>query len=289
MAGSSRILKEHEFRSAEAFQRALFNDDRGNPETAFQFLLREQREILSEEVETAMPGLPDKMDGQVGTQVLKDVPKARISKIIKSRMPFSTVARLFERGAGSIANKEDVLNFANRVLLMLKAASPSSRNSQYGTRDHIHYREGFRFLIGETAYAPGSVSVNMDFTVIGVTNVAPHAATMENPSWYRPFHRLWQRVSREATAKNLDSRFNYIRGGSLPMFREAYWENRGYKVGDTTPFKTYMQRSDYGHRRWIRYAVPVIWIGPLNSMGGKTGRIKSRPRRHRKRMDGRNP
>ena len=277
-----RILNERDFASAQAFQRALFDG-----QTAFQLLLNEQREILETEVAGVMGRLPDEMDGQLGTQMLKKVPRLRIPRLIRDRMPFSTVARFYAPGAGSETSKADVLAAARSVLGIITQTLPPPSGEVKNHR--YRYRDGFRFLIGETAYQPGAVSVAQDFTVLGITNVAPHAATMENPTWARPFTKAWPGIQRYAKANNLDVQFRYIRGGSLPLQRSAYWESRGFEARSVTPYGVYLQPSDYGYRRLVRYSVPVIWIGPLNSMGGRTGRIKSRHRSHRRRTDGRRP
>ena len=277
-----RILNARDFASAQAFQRALFDG-----QTAFQLLLGEQREILETEVAGVMGRLPDEMDGQLGTQTLKKVPRLRIPRLIKDRMPFSTVARFYAPGEGSETSKADVLAAARSVLGMVTQILPPSSGEAKNHR--YRYRDGFRFLIGETAYPPGAVSTAQDFTVLGVTNVSPQAATMENPTWPRPFTRAWSNIQSYAKTNNLDVQFRYIRGGSLPLKREAYWESRGYQLRDVTPYGVYLRSSDYGYQRLVRYSVPVIWIGPLNSMGGRTGRIKSRHRTHRRRTDGRKP
>jgi len=281
MAGPYRVLSDRDFASAQAFQNALFGDERG----AYGVLEEEQRVIMDQEIQyiEADPNLqvPEEFKGQVGTRRYASVPRGRLRALVQD-MPFATVARFWEAGEAG-EGVEDIRPVAEKIMRMLRTVAPPSRSTAPLPPPKSHpyrYRQSFRFVIGSTAYQ--TIPPEGTYTIIGITNVAPHAATMENPGWPQPFRKMWMEVERMSRAENFDARFSYLAGSSLPQKREAYWESRGYALGQRTPFGVILGKQDYGHRRPIRYAVPVIWVGPLNSMGGKTGRMKARHRRNRR-------
>jgi len=279
-----RVLNERDFKSAKAFQNALFDDERG----AYGVLEKEQRVIMTQEIkEIQQIGRyeePDAYDGQVNSQQLKNIPKRRIAKYASSSK-LGKVFRFYDP-TGGVAAVEDIRPIAERIMLMLKTITPPSRASSISgltPKNHPYrYRENFRFVIGAVAY--NTIPLGADYTVIGITNVAPHASTLENPGWPRPFMKIWRAVERMSKSENFDARFSYLSGSSFPQYRQAYWEDRGYNLGDRTPFGVILGKQDYGHRRQIRYSVPVIWVGPLNSMG-RTGRMRARHRRNRRKRE----
>jgi hypothetical protein len=277
-----KILTPRDFASAQAFQSALF----GHPKGAFGVLHEAQQDLLEGDVAAAVrdPALvsPETFRGQKGTVIQAGIPRSQAAAFVRG-MPFSTVLRLWEPGEAKGA-VQDILPTAIKVMAMLKLLAPPSTGRR---KNHtFRYRDGFRYVIGDVPYR--IVPAGLDYTLIGITNVVPYASTLENPTWQRPFARVWARVQRMASAENFDAKFTYLAGSSLPQFRKAYFESLGdppgssYPRGSVTPYGVYLRASDYGQRRLIRYTVPIIWLGPLNSMKGRTGRIAARHRNRRR-------
>jgi hypothetical protein len=276
MSRAVRILSDKDFKSAQALEVSLFDDQRG----AYGYLENKQREITVEEIkslELEPVDLPEKATVAIGTQISNNVPRRQwASKVSRVKLGQPVLIRDLEQA--DVPNKEEVLKVAREVFLELKLAAPPGG----AVKNHPwRYRELFRFLVGGTAYE--SIPVSKDFTVIGITNVSPHAATLENPGWSRPFNTVWRRLVRRARSQKFDVRFSYIRGGSVPFKRTAYFERQGFQLNDITPYGVLLRRSDYGRQAFIRYATPVIWIGPFGSMRGKTG-IFPTPRHRRNRL-----
>ena len=277
-----KILTDRDFASAQAFQKALF----GHPKGAFGVLEDAQQDAMVEEVQRVQRDSsiqkPESFRGQKGTQVTAKVPLSAAAAYVKD-MPFATVLRLWDTSEAKGAD-QDILPTAIRMMALLKLMAGPSSNAR---KNHTHrYRDGFRYVIGDVPYK--FVPAGLDYTVIGITNVAPHAPTLENPGWPRPFTKGWQKIQRLATKENFDAKFTYLSGSSIPQFRKAYFESLGdppgsaFPIRSTTPYGVYLRASDYGHRRLIRYTVPVIWLGPLNSMRGRTGRIQAKHRSRRR-------
>ena len=116
-----------------------------------------------------------------------------------------------------------------------------------------HYRSSFRFVVGNTMTR--TIPTEGSFSIIGVTNFAAYAPTLENPTWHRPFNRVWPRVRKQALIEGFDARITYLGHAS-----EDQPTSRGV----------------------VRYAAPVIQIGYLNTMRGQTGRRPARHRRNRR-------
>jgi len=116
-----------------------------------------------------------------------------------------------------------------------------------------HYRNSFRFVVGNTVSR--TVPTEGSFSIIGVTNIAAYAPTLENPTWHRVFNTVWRRVIKQARAEGFDARITYLGHAS-----EEQSTSRGV----------------------VRYAAPVIQIGYLNTMRGQTGRRPARHRRNRR-------
>jgi len=276
----SRLLSERDFASAQAFQKALLD------ETAFQFLLRNQRQVMAVDLTENRNRLPEEMDVQLGQTVLRQVPRSLLATMTKRHMPFGSRA-IYTAGRLDQARQAEVRYVAEQIMRLLEVRSPPSASGMDDKNHPFRYRQMFRYLVGGSATMTAP-PVGGDWTVIGITNVAPHAATLENPGWPRPFNRAWPRIRAMAAKERLDVQFRYLYG-SKEQFRQDYFNetrSAAWVVGKHNPWGVYLRASDYGQRRFVRYSVPVIWIGPLNSLRGPE-RISHKHRSHRRRADGR--
>ena len=155
--------------------------------------------------------------------------------------------RKMEIGERAILTPGNITQDVNllRIILAIRKALYLASPIRTG-----HYRSSFRFVVGGGMFK--AVPVTDDFSIIGITNIAAYASTLENPTWHRPFNRVWPRVRKQARIEGFDARITYIGQAS-----EETQTSEG-------PFT---------------YAIPIIQIGYLNTMRGETGR---RPARHRK-------
>jgi len=239
----SKWLSDQDFASADALFRSFFG------ENAKARLLRDQRQLVAYEIEQTE--LPTPMNVKIGSTVLEDFEgdKARLAE---NDMPFASVLRFEDKSQGD-ANI-DFRKEAMFVMAMLQAHLPRQHTGRYAS--------DFRYVVGGTA----TISVpSEDFTLIGVTNIATYASTLENnPDWPRTFHKAWSKVRSRARLVGYDARLRYLQGSS------RIYQRKGARIDP----------HDGSNRRGpVQYAVPIIEIGPLNSMDNKTG---LRPSKHRK-------
>jgi hypothetical protein len=240
---SKKRLSNADFASGDALFRGLFG------ENAKTKLLRDQRELVAYEIEQTE--LPTPMDVKIGTLVYKDFEgdKARLAE---TRMPFASILRFQDPSQGDSAI--DFRKEAMFVLALLRAHLPRQHTGRYAG--------DFRYVVGGVA----TISVpTVDFTIVGITNIATYASTLENnPDWPRTFHKAWPKVRSRAALLGYDARLRYLQGSS------RIYQRKGMRVDP----------HDGSNRRGpVQYAVPIIEIGPLNSMANQTG---LRPSKHRK-------
>jgi hypothetical protein len=240
---SKKWLSDKDFASGDAFFRGMFGK---NAKTK---LLEDQRELVAYEVSETE--LPTPMTVKIGSAVIKDFEGDKVA-LVQNRMPFATVLRFED--AGYVGPDIDFRKEAMFVKAMLQAHLPRPYTGRYA--------KDFRYVIGGVA----TIAVpTADFTIIGVTNIATYASTLENnPDWPRTFHKAWPKVRSRARTLGYDARLRYLQGSS------RIYNRKGMRVDP----------HDGSNRRGpMQYAVPIIEIGPLNSMDNKTG---LRPSRHRK-------
>jgi hypothetical protein len=104
------------------------------------------------------------------------------------------------------------------------------------------YRSSFRYVVGGVPQR--GIPRGDKWTLAGVTNVAAYASALENMREHKVFRRTFTKVQARARLKNYDARMFYLTGVS---------EGR-------------------------KYPSPMIQIGQLNSMRGKTGlQFRQRP------------
>lgn len=275
---SVRILSDADFANALALEKTFFD----SPSGAYGFMEDARQAILVDEMLAleldVMAGteVPESATVRLGTETHRKVPRRSWAEKV-TRIKLRQNLLITDDAKREAKTQEEVIAIARQLFNDLKTSSPPSTQAKNHT---WRYRQMFRFLIGGTAYL--SIPTELNFTVIGITNISPHASTLEGPTWPQPFTKMWRKVYAKSKRDKFDARFSYIRGGSVPFRRYAYWEDRGYELGQTTPFGVTLIKQDFNYDRFIRYASPVIWIGPYGSMGGKTG-IFPTPRRRRTR------
>jgi hypothetical protein len=251
-------LRPESFRSGDALFRALTGQN------ALNYLLNLQRDMVAWEIQQTEPDLPTPMDALVGGQTIKDFQGDK-SELARARMPFATTLRFVApdaRGADI-----DFVKEARMIMIEVRGRF-SIRPGKRPNDPQMPYHKAFRFMVGGSAYI--QPPPNESFTIIGITNIANHASTLENPTWPQPFRKCFtQFVRRRAKAMGYEARFRYLGGSS-----EGY-THRGIRPDPN-------RKQSYP--RWINYAVPIIEIGPLGSMGGKTGIWRARHGRNRRRM-----
>lgn len=245
----AKYLNPVDFASGDALVRGLFGKN------AKGYLLELQNKLVSWELHITSPELATPIDVFVGGYKMRDYegPKEDLAR----RMPFATTMRLVDtaqRGADIDFRKEAELLMAE---LKGRFAIPAKTG---------HYADSFRYVIGSTAYL---TIPPINFTIIGITNIANYSSTMENPTWHRPFNKCWVGYARRRAAKmGYEARWRYLGGSS-----------RGYMHKGIRPDPNRKQ----SYPRWINYAVPVIEIGPIGSMT-RTGKWRARHGRNRRRM-----
>ena len=168
------------------------------------------------------------------------------SQLLKKRMRFAERAVFSSEGLQDI----DLVALARELYADLWAATPVLTGY---LRQHLFYVVGSDVL---RVVRPG-----IDASIIGVINIAPYAAKHDMPGWSRPFHRVLRKWMQRARRENFDVRYRFLQGESVPQ--------RLRREGRTA-----------------QYASPVIEIGYLNSMRGRTGnqQIRQRGRRRRRRV-----
>jgi hypothetical protein len=113
-----------------------------------------------------------------------------------------------------------------------------------------NYRKSMRYVVAKSLSE--ILPRGSSWTVAGVTNVAVYASALENVRRLQTFRRVFTQVQSRAKAQGYDARMDYLAETAAPS-------NKG-----------------------LRYPTPVIWIGQLNSMRGRTG-IQFKKRRRRRR------
>ena len=109
-----------------------------------------------------------------------------------------------------------------------------------------HYRSSFRYVVG--ASAQRGIPRGNQWTIAGVTNVAAYASALENMRSKQVFRRVFSKLQTRSRKKNYDVRLTYLL--------------------NTTEISG----------KGISYPAPVIQIGQLNSMRGRTGlQFRKRP------------
>lgn len=254
---SKAYIRADRFAGGDALVRAIW----GAP--AIKILEDEQRNYVAYELQETKPDLPEVMDAAVGMQRLKDFSGDK-AQLVQRNMPIGSVAVFTDASARGEVVDIDLRLEAFLIRSKLFAASPVFSGE---------YRRNFYFMIGQQVYL--WVPKNADFTIIGITNLTDYASTLENPKphWARPFNKVWRWVQARSKLLRYDARFRYLRGASFG------YDHKGI-AGDASP-------SSPNHNRWygprtIYYTTPIIEIGPLNSMGRRTGRWPSRHRRYRR-------
>jgi hypothetical protein len=260
-------LSNKDFATAKAFQRAFFDG-----ETAYNWFQDSGREVVYEDVKSIEDGLPDTMSGVIGNKRVDNAPRLQVAKLFRLNMPVGKIAYMARPGAAEDVN---VRVQAEAIMRFLKVASPPSSGEQKRNNPY-RYRECFRYVIGDQAYI--TLPSSADFTVVGIANVAPHASTLENPGWARPYNRAWPTISKQAKGR-YDVAFGYLGSSSLKMIRKGAYDHLG--VGVYTPWGVFLRRSDVGQTGPRPYAVPIIWVGPLNSMS-RTGKLYAKHRTKRR-------
>lgn len=236
-------------------QKALFGMD------AKSYLTQDQRQLIAEDLDRNRTRLPERMNAALGTMRFRDQParSGDLGSLVMRSQPFDGRSVFWDTARGDKGPQEDIWPVAVRLMNDLKAASSPVVESG-------EYRRSFGFVVGDR------VTVNpplrgSDYTVIGVTNVVSYSSTLENPTWPQPFRKVWRRIWALSKIEGFDARFRFIRGGSdaLTVLRPHEWRDQYGKPTGVGP-------------RVIRYAIPLIEVGPLGSMGSDLG-VKSR--RHR--------
>lgn len=251
-ASPGRYLSRKDFVS----QDALFKATLGRP--LINYLFDIQKQLMVWETHVTEPEMPEVADYYTEGKVYRDF-KGDKSAIVGASVQFAGRFRFIapEARFGDIDFLKEIFLIAQN--LKIQCAIPERTGN---------YARSFYYLIGGTAYE--NLPVGKDFTVIGITNIATYASTMENPTWHQPFNRCWRGyVVHRAKALGYDAVFKYINGGSVPYF------HKGIRPDPHSPKTTYP--------RWIRYAIPTIQIGPYGSLK-VTGKPRARHRKNRRRM-----
>lgn len=130
----------------------------------------------------------------------------------------------------------DLAAIARSLLGVLVAATPVLSG---------HLRGSYRFTIGDQVL--DSLPADARFSIVGVINIAAYASVNENPGWTQPYRRAWTWIARKAREDGFDARFRYR-----------------LETGEQV---TTRQRGTFS------YPAPIIEIGYLNTMRGRTGRL----------------
>jgi len=128
-----------------------------------------------------------------------------------------------------------------RELILLRAMlmAASSNNVLF------RYRTTFKFWIG--GQVMNFLPPNGDFAIGGVVNTHSYAPKVECQKWFRPYRLVWRIVNRVDRKRRMDVRIRNLQGIT--------------EVSKGRPWPS-----------------PVIELGYLNSMRGKTGNLLGRQR-----------
>jgi hypothetical protein len=110
------------------------------------------------------------------------------------------------------------------------------------------YRTTFKFWVG--GQVMDTLPLDGDFAIGGIVNTHSYAPKVECPNWPRPYRIVWRLVNRIAYKRRMDVRIRNLQG-----ITEV---NKG--------------------RPWPS---PIIELGYLNTMRGKTGNFLGRQRCNR--------
>lgn len=250
-AAPGRYLTRMQFATGDALLRGIF----GKP--VIKMMHEAQLEWMTYEVDTTEPEMPTPMDYSVEGTTSRDY-KGDKSELVKRTVPFAGRFR-FTSKEGRYAD----VDFIKEIELIMadlrgRCAIPAKTGA---------YGQSFRYIVGDKSYP--TVPRGLDFTVIGVTNIAPYASTQENPTWHQPFRKCWSGyVVARARALGYDAVFKYIGNGSIPYLHQGIRPDPNRKQS---------------YERTIRYAVPTIQIGPFGSLK-VTGKPRARHGKNRRRM-----
>jgi hypothetical protein len=165
-------------------------------------------------------------------------------RTLLGKMPWASIAVLTPVGGFQRADLTGELRWLMQTLRA--AASPFTRTG--------NYRSSFMYVVGGTVQRGLPQGDEDQWTIAGVTNTAVYASALENMRAHNVFRRTFTKVQSRARAKNYDVRMDYLS-----------------EVSEPSP-------------KGFSYPSPVIWIGQLNSMRGRTGlQFRKRPPSRRRR------
>jgi hypothetical protein len=176
---------------------------------------------------------------------LRNVNSYRGSKrALLAQMPWASVAVLTPVGGFARVDLTGELRWLMQTLIA--ASSPFTRTGKY--------RSSFRYVVGRTVQRGLPRGDQGQWTIAGVTNIAAYASALENMRARNIFRRTFTKIQSRARNKNYDVRMDYM-----------------------------SETSELGSKGFA-YPSPVIWIGQLNSMRGRTGlQFRKRPPSRRRR------
>jgi len=162
------------------------------------------------------------------------------------KMPWASVAVLTPAGQFARPDLTEELRWLYQALVTASSPFASTGN----------YRASFRYVVGRTVSRGLPKGDEGQWTVAGVTNIAAYASALENMRSRNVFRRTFSKVQTRARSKNYDVRMDYL--------------NEVSELGT----------------KGFSYPSPVIWIGQLNSMRGRTGlQFRKRPQGRRRRWN----
>lgn len=225
----------------------------------------QQEEVVDELGIAERDGFAGPYNAQVSGRVVKNY-SGPLRGLILNKMKLGSSARITRVGEDAGATYVPLIpeiRGLHRDLINAAAKIGGSGESRPG-RDHVKYIMGFRYVIGDQALTRPPTNEDV-FTVIGIANVAPQAATLEVISWPRVMRKVYTRWKTRAAQKGFDIRLRYLQGSSIPYLK------LGKRVD---PLREVVTRGDEKGRittrsRVIQYATPIIEIAPLGTFTNK--------------------
>ena len=240
---TTRIITDTNAGDARRLTQQIFIADKPTIDAQLRADLRKdlKRVTARDKVYGNLPRAP--LDALVGRSRLRDYKSDPVLLVASTRLGDTTVLT----PAGALQDI-DLVAEAQWVYNTLRLASPVRSG---------RYRSSFRYTVGGKLLR--SPPRGATFSVIGVTNIAPYASVLENPTWPRPFREAWKLVLKRSKQVPFDCRLTYLVGVSE-------------------------QRPRTGGGREKPYASPVLEIGYYNSMRRTgTGILPARRKRNRRR------